>query len=423
MPLMVLGMNKLLKVMASTGILTLAKMGMGFAIAKVIALYAGPAGMALLGQIQGVVTALTGLTNAPVSNGIIRYTSEHSEKGLHLCSPWWRASLLWVGIIFITLLLISLFASHDIAAYIFGNASYYWVINVIVLLLPIASLGTLFLSIINGLQNYKRFIILNFISVLISSMIMILFIINYKVEGAVIAAAIQTGVIGAIVLALNINQQWVSIKNFIGSVTLDAFKGIGKYVLMATTSALVMPVSLLIVRNVLVQHSGWDGAGLWQAVWKISEVYLGVITIALSTYYLPKLSQIKEVDDILQEVTKTVRVIVPVVSLIALSVYLSRDILISILFTNEFRAARDLFAVQLFGDVIKIVAWLYAFPMLSRCAVKWYLGTEMFFGFIFIFTSYLLIPIYGISGANYAYLISYSLYGALIIFNIRKFSA
>ena len=60
-------MKKLLKVTASTGVLTLAKMAMGFVIAKVVAIYTGPSGMALLGQIQGVVTALNGIVNAPVS--------------------------------------------------------------------------------------------------------------------------------------------------------------------------------------------------------------------------------------------------------------------------------------------------------------------------------------------------------------------
>lgn len=415
-------MNKLLKVTASTGALTLAKMAMGFMISKVIALYTGPAGMALLGQIQGLVTVLSGLTNAPVSNGIIRYTSENSSKDLHMCSPWWRASLLWVGGIFAIILSISFFTSENVATYFFGDAHYSWVLNLIVLLLPVTSLGTLFISIINGLQNYKRFVALNFISVLISSIVMIILIVNYNVKGAVIAAAIQTALISIVILAINFNQQWVKIENFFGQVSKEAFQSIGKYVLMAMTSALVMPVSLLIVRNLLVQHTGWDGAGLWQAVWKISEVYLGVITMSLSTYYLPKLSQIKDVDNIVQEITNTAKIIIPVVFGIALAVYFLRDILITILFTNEFRSARDLFAIQLCGDVVKIISWLYSFPMLSRCAVRWYLGTEIFFGVVFVILLYVLIPLYGLSGANYAYLMSYILYGLLVIMNVKKFS-
>ena len=414
-------MNKLLKISASTGVLTLAKMAMGFAISKVVALYTGPAGMALLGQVQGLVTVLSGLTNAPVSNGIIRYTSECSSKGLHMCSPWWRASILWMWIIFLSVLPISYFFSESVAVYFFGDASYTWVFNLIVLLLPVISLGTLFISIINGLQNYKRFVALNFISVLISSIVVIILIVNYKTKGAIVAAAIQTALISILIIAFNFNQQWVKIDSFFGQISKDSFKNIGKYVLMAMTSALIMPVSLIIARNMLVQYTGWSGAGLWQAVWKVSEVYLGVITIALSTYYLPKLSQINDVDDIIREIKATVKTIIPFVSVIAISIYFLRDFLINVLFTNEFRAARDLFAIQLCGDVFKIIAWLYAFPMLSRCAVKWYLGTEVFFGVIFVFLLCALIPIYGVSGANFAYLISYVLYGLLVVVNVKKY--
>lgn len=416
-------MSKLLKVIASTGILTLAKMAMGFAIAKVVAIYTGPAGMALLGQIQGFITSLTGIINAPVSNGIIRYTSEQKKNGFTECSPWWRASILWVLTIFLVMLPFSLLASRNIATYFFGDIKYSWVINLVVFLLPISAFGTLLLSIINGLQNFRRFIILNFVSALTSSIVMIFLIIKYNITGAIIAAAIQTALIGVIIVLSNIGQQWLGIKYFIGTVHFAEFKGIGKYVLMAMTSALVMPISLLIVRNLLVQYTGWQGTGLWQAVWKISEVYLGVITIALSTYYLPKLSQLSDIDNILKEIISTTKVIIPIISLIAVTVFLFRDLLISILFTNEFREARNLFAIQLVGDVIKIVAWLFAFPMLSRGAVKWYLLTELLFGVVFISLSFILIPIFMLHGANYAYLFSYIIYGVIVITKIRTFAA
>ncbi len=47
--------------------------------------------------------------------------------------------------------------------------------------------------------------------------------------------------------------------------------------------------------------AGRAQAGQWQAVYKISEVYLGIITIALSTYFLPKLSTLKNTDLILAD--------------------------------------------------------------------------------------------------------------------------
>ncbi|EMQ2211340.1 O70 family O-antigen flippase [Escherichia coli] len=414
-------MSKLLKVTASAGVLTLAKMAMGFAISKIIAIYTGPSGMALLGQIQGAVTVFTGIANAPVSNGIVRYTSEQSKNGIHACSRWWRASLIWVVTIYIILLPVSVSFSHYLADYFFGNKNYAWIIYLIIALLPITALGTLFLSIINGLQNFRRFVLINFVSVLMSGIVMTVLIIFYNIQGAIVAASIQAALIGLIILVINLNQQWMHLRNFVGKFDYSAICDIGKYVVMAMASSLIMPAALLLVRNVLVQTSGWQGAGLWQAVWKISEVYLSIITIALTTYYLPRLSQLNTIDSIMDEILASVKVVMPVITVIALLVYFSRDVLISILFTDEFRSARELFAIQLCGDIIKILAWLYAFPMLSRCAVKWYLLTEMFFGIVFILLSYILIPLFQLHGANYAYLLSYILYGVVIITNVRRF--
>ena len=80
-------MRRLLKVTAMTGLLTLLKMAMGFVIAKVVAIYTGPTGMAMLGQVQSMVGSLNGVINAPVGSGIVRYTAEKREQGFEACAP------------------------------------------------------------------------------------------------------------------------------------------------------------------------------------------------------------------------------------------------------------------------------------------------------------------------------------------------
>lgn len=135
----------------------------------------------------------------------------------------------------------------------------------------------------------------------------------------------------------------------VGDTDNTARKAIGGYMLMAMTTALTVPIPLILVRNILISQVGWEAAGQWQAVWKISEVYLGVITMALGTYYLPRLSSLVGSAAIIDEIHRTTRIILPIVAFLALCVYLLRDVAIWLLFTSEFYAARDLFAVQLLG--------------------------------------------------------------------------
>ena len=69
-------MKRLLKVTAMTGLLTLLRMAMGFVIAKVVAIYTGPTGMAMLGQVQSMVGSLNGIINAPAGSGVVCFTAE-----------------------------------------------------------------------------------------------------------------------------------------------------------------------------------------------------------------------------------------------------------------------------------------------------------------------------------------------------------
>lgn len=415
-------MKRLLKVTAMTGLLTLLRMAMGFVIAKVVAIYTGPTGLAMLGQVQSMVASLTGIINAPVGNGVVRYTSEHQEQGMEACSPWWRAAWQWVLILSAIIIPLGLLLSKKISSWLFQDISLSWVVMATVLVLPLSAIGTLFNSIINGQQNYRRYVWLGMISALASGSLMLAMIAIYNIQGALLAAATQSALIGIVMLFLNVRQPWFKLNCWWGRCDIKFRKNIRNYMIMAITSALTVPVSLIFVRNIIINQLGWDAAGQWQAVWKISEVYLGVITMALSTYYLPRLSSLKSIDDILHEINMTTRVIIPIVASMAICIYLLRDVVISLLFTEEFRSARDLFAIQLIGDVTKIAAWLYAYPMLSRGATKWFVSTEILFSLLFVVLSYVFISLVGIDGIVISYLVNYILYFLTVYINVKTFA-
>lgn len=413
-------MKKLFKVTVLSGLLTLVKMLMGFVIAKVIATYTGPTGMAMLGQVQSLINGFNGIVNAPVSTGVIRYTAEKHSSGYDKCSPWWRASVEWTIILCTILIPLGLLLSDSLSVWLFQSVEYSWVIRLIVICLPFVALGTLFTSVINGIENYRRYITLAMISAVLSSIIMIAMIIFAGIKGAFIAAVLQSSLIGVVMLLANIKQPWFSLRYWWASTNSKARKDIAGYIVMAITTAIAAPLSLIMVRNIIISQVGWEQAGQWQAVWKISEVYLGVITIALSTYYLPRLSSLVGVNNILKEINRTAVFVIPFALILAVIVYFLRDFAIYVLFTNEFKSSRDLFLVQLCGDVVKIASWLYAYPMLSRGATKWYITTEIAFAATFILLAWLFVSQYGIHGANLAYLVNYVAYFIFILINFKR---
>lgn len=415
-------MKRLLKVTAMTGLLTLIKMAMGFVIAKVVAIYTGPTGMAMLGQVQSMVGSLNGLINAPAGSGVVRFTAEHKANGFVACSPWWRASMRWILIISAIAIPTGLLLADNIAMWLFQDPRLEWVVMATVCVLPLSAIGTLCNSVINGQQLYRRYVGLGMLSALISGGVMLVMIAMYNIQGALLAAAVQSALIGFVMLIANLRQPWLKFSYWWGNTDAEARKAIAGYMLMAIATALTAPVSLILIRNVLIEQVGWDATGQWQAVWKISEVYLGVIIMALGTYYLPRLSSLKGVDAIVSEINNTARIIIPIVIAMAICVYLLRDVAISLLFTEDFRNARDLFAIQLTGDVIKIASWLYAYPMLSRGATKWFIGTEITFSLLLVVLSYVFISYAGLKGAPIAYLVNYSIYFLFVFLNLKKFA-
>ncbi|EHH0795224.1 O-antigen translocase [Vibrio vulnificus] len=415
-------MKRLLKVTAMTGLLTLIKMAIGFVIAKVVAVYTGPTGMAMLGQVQSMVGSLNGIINAPVGSGVVRFTAEFKDNGLVSCTPWWRASLQWVLAISLVVIPLGLLLADNIAVWLFQDSQLAWVVVATVCVLPLSAIGTLCNSVINGQQLYRRYVGLGMISALASGCIMLGMIAMYSIQGALFAAAVQSALIGLIMLTANFRQPWLKLSYWWGNTDSKARKAIGGYMLMAITTAITAPISIVLLRTILISEVGWDYAGYWQAVWKISEVYLGVITMALGTYYLPKLSTINSVNEIVKEINKTTITILPIVIFLAVSVYIFRDFVISILFTEEFYGARELFSIQLTGDVVKIASWLYAYPMLSRGAVKWFVGSEVIFSILLVVLSYFFIGELGLKGAPLAYLVNYILYFIFVYLNVKRFA-
>lgn len=413
-------MKRFFKVVSLTAILTFVKMIFGIIISKVIAIHAGPSGMALFGQMQGFTTIMTNLGNSPCNSGVIKYTSEYEEKGIEFYSHWWKASLFWLVTIYLPLLILTALFSKEISSFLTKQNEYSWMVIISAIFIPLTSLGVLCTSIYNSLRDYKNLFLSGIISICISSLIIIYAIIHYKLLGAILAALLQPAIIGITIIFYSIKEKWFRFKYFFGPVNYSAKRDILKYVIMIAVSAIAGPLSIIMLRLFLVENVGWKIAGEWQSVWKISEVYLGVITLALSTYYLPVLAKTKSYEQLKFELAQTIKLVLPLVILSAAVVYVLRDFIILILFTSEFKGARELFLIQLIGDVIKILSYVYAYPMLAKGKIRFFIFTELLFGVTLVALAFSLIKFSGVHGANIAYALNYFLYFIFIICTFRR---
>ena len=110
----------------------------------------------------------------------------------------------------------------------------------------------------------------------------------------------------------------------------------------------------------------------------------------------------------------------PIVIVMSILMFLLKEYIILVAFSDKFMPMMDLFAWQLIGDVIKIAYWLLAYLMLAKAMTKIFIYTEIGFSALFVLLSIYFIDTFGLIGITYAFSLNYFLYLIVMIFIFRK---
>lgn len=398
---------------------TVIKLLTGLVINKAVAIYIGPSGLALIGQFQNFMQLAMTTAQGGINNGITKYTAEYEgdiEQLTPLFSTAFRISLYCSVVVSLAMIVFSKIA----AEHFLDNREQAYIFVLFGVTITLFVINQLILSIVNGLKEITFFIKVSIIQSIYSLVFTTLWIVFYGLDGALIAFVTNQSVVLFIVLWLLRNHTIIKINNFKNRFDKVQARKLLGYSLMALTSVATVPVSQLIIRNHIGETIGWDQAGYWQGVWYISSMYLMVVTTALSIYYLPRLSEIKDDFELRKELFTGYKLILPIVIVMSLSIYFLKDFIIYLLFTSEFEPMRELFAWQLIGDVIKIASWLLAYVMLAKAMVRLYIITEVFSSALFVILSIYLSNTCGVIGVTYAFAINYTVYLLLMIWVMRK---
>ncbi|CNL44138.1 putative lipopolysaccharide biosynthesis protein [Yersinia aldovae] len=398
-----------------SGIVTLLRLVCGFFISKVVAVYTGPSGLAALGQLQNFVTFINGFIASQVSQGVNRYTAENRHD-YSAAALFWRAALKLSIAASTVIIIIGVLLSEKLAIWLFHNERFYWLIILALLVIPLNVVNSLFLGVLNGLSDYKRYFIANVLAILSSLVSMSLLVYFYGLTGALISAALNNAIAGFWLVLLLYRQYWFSAKYWFGPTERKKLLEMRNYFFMGLIGAFTGPISLIIVRSILSNHLSITDAGYWQAVSKISEAYLAVLTTALTVYYFPKTAAAKLRSDYLSILKKGALVVIPMAVLMSLTIYFMRDFIIYLLFSKDFYRANVLFFYQNIGDVLRITSWLFATILLAKGYFKTNAILEIVFSALFPLLTYLLINSSGLIAASLAYMLNYGLYLIVVVF-------
>lgn len=412
-------MMKLKSTVSWSALATLIRLANGFVSMKVVALLVGPLGIALIGQFSNFTSIVMVLALGGISTGVIKYTSQYKDNSKELYKVWHTVT--WVSVILSIPVIIVLLVFHNwLAQEFLHDVKYGSILVVFAFSLGFYVANSLFLNILNGLHEIKRFNLLNTLNSTLGLLITIALVYQYKVYGALLAMVTSQSITFLIIVFFVRNQPWFKFSNFFGKFDKLYFNKLLGFTAMSLTSMCVIPTSQMFVRGYLASHTSWDVAGCWQGMQKISDAYLMIVYTALGTYFLPKLANLQTREVISKEISNGYKLIMPFVIISVVVIYFLRDFIIHLLFAKSFGAMRDMFFWQLIGDFFKIATYLVSYLLLAKAKTMLFMVTEIIFGLSFPLLSYLFINMAGADGAVMAFALNYMMYFVLFIVLYKK---
>lgn len=411
--------SDIVKVFSLTAISTLVKMLTGFVSIKIVAVILGPEGLALMGQLNNFATIIMSVAAVGINNGITKYVAEYRDDNTmfrNLLSTAYRITI--IGSLVSGLFMIV--CNTLLGEILLKTAEYNYIFILFGLTVVFYAMNNLLLSVVNGLKEFKLFVKINIANSILGLIYTVTFVLIGGLHGAFISFVTYQSISLLISLVMLRHFEWFSRANFRAKYSTPIARRYVHYSLMTLVSVSVVPVAQLVLRSYVIVNISGTEAGWWEAMNRLSSMYLMIITSSFGVYYLPRLSELKSKIELKCEILKAYKVIFPMLIVGFPIIYFLRFFIIKVLFTPDFYPMESLFIWQLLGDLFKIGSWLLAFLMLAKAQTVAYISTEIIFSILYVILALLLIRTNGIIGLVQASLINYIAYLIIMVILFRK---
>ncbi|MDY2587854.1 O-antigen translocase [Winogradskyella aquimaris] len=386
----------------------------GILISKFIALFIGPEGMALIGNIRNFLSTIQSISIAGLYDGLVKLIAKHRNNISELTKT--LSTVYYFGF-FSSLLLAFLcyYNAEYVNSLIFFNNNYTYVVETMAMVLPFYALNMYVFAIMNGFSKYRILLVINITGQILGLLVTLILIKQENIDGALIAVVITPALNLLItIVGIAFRKNLMSLIR-ISKISLNVLRNLSPNMIMALVSTIALPIVYIIIRNYLKSEIGIKEAGYWTAVTRISDYYLMFINSLMALYILPRFTEIKSRIEFRKEVFSFYKTVLPVFAGILGVIYLSRSLLVSLLFTEEFRPVEDLMGYQILGDFMRVMSMVIAYKFLAKKMFAHFIIIEIFLFVIMYVSSVYLIDAFGLVGAVMGHCLSYLMHFGIVL--------
>lgn len=410
----------LLKITSLNSLSVLVKIGVGVISSKVMAVFVGPSGLALVGNFRNFITSIEALSTLGLQNGVVKYVVDTKDDEAALKKV--------LATVFVSLAAMVLIISASLvvfaqvwSSWLFGtNTDYSTIFLALALALPWYAASILLVSVLNGLGQFQQVIRVNLWGNFLGLLVSLVLVWQLHTQGALLSLVIPPALLFVVVFYY-LNQKI----HFADLLSWQAFDRqllwqLSSYSLMALVATVLGPLVYVQVRNLVIGQLGLLQAGYWEAMTRISSYYFLFIATLLSVYFLPKLAEAKTNKATQQVFFTYYKAVLPLFILGLLALYVGRNFWVPLLFSKDFAPVTDLFLWQMVGDVFKAASLILGYQFFAKKMTLAFILCELASLSAFYVATLICLPRFQLQGVVMAQALAYVGYFFLLVWVFRK---
>lgn len=411
--------HSFVKVSLWSAVTTFARIISGFFTIKLSAIYIGAAGLAIVSQYTNTIVFVALIGSGCINQGLTTYIARFYDNPKEQ-ETWVRSgiSVTIISSVFISILIFIFRA--PITQFVFNNSDFEPYTISLAFTLVLMSVNTTLIGILNGFKEYKTIVYSNVCAAFLALIFGIILIPNFGIKGALINALANQSVLLFITLFFIRNKFWAKDLIKITLVEFSKLKLLFGFSIMVIVNSTLPPATLILIRNTILEHYSLESAGYWDATTRVTYILMMVLMTTYTMYYLPRIAELKTDREIKTELLNTIKIVVPIVSTLFLIAYLSKDLIIYVVFNDSFNIVREYIGIQLLGEFLRMLSWFFIAIFYAKEKVKWFIIFEISFHLFWYVFTLILINNLAMYGVFWSYVLASAMYLVLVVFFFRK---
>ncbi|MCP9611621.1 O-antigen translocase [Coprobacter tertius] len=178
-----------------------------------------------------------------------------------------------------------------------------------------------------------------------------------------------------------------------------------------TVSSFITTLFQLIFNSYVTYRSGMAGEGFYQAGLTLVDKYVGLVFIAMSAEYFPRLAAASDNNasmekSVNQQAEISLLMLIPGICLFIVL----QECIIRLLYTADFLVVKDYLLFAAPGILLKAVSWAIGYVFIAKGASKLFLFSELISSVITLACNVFLYSFFNLYGLGFAFLLNFALY-------------